>query len=93
MARVRADGLSFADAVKLEAMVEPPNGVPDMPSLLGALGALDRDLFAIIEHDLYPCAPDVTLPIAIRTRRYLGGCGLGPPDPPDPAGPTGARSV
>ena len=63
---------------------------PDMPSLLGVLGALDRDLFAIIEHDLYPCAPDVPLPIAIRTRRYLGGCGLGPAEP---AGPNGARSA
>ena len=77
VARVRADGLSFADAVKLGAMVEPPHGIPDMPSLLEALGALDTDLFAIIEHDLYPCAPDVPLPIAVRTRRYLGSCGLG----------------
>ena len=93
VARVRADGLSFADAVKLGAMVEPPNGVPDMPSLLSALGALDRDLFAIIEHDLYPCAPDVPLPMAIRTRRYLGGCGLGPGGPAGQADPNAARSA
>ena len=90
MTRVRADGLSFADTMKLGAIVEPPNGVPDMPSLLGALGALDRDLFAIIEHDLYPCAPDVPLRIAIRTKNYLGRCGLGPTGP---AGPAGASSA
>jgi inosose dehydratase len=34
-------------------------------------------LFVIVEHDLYPCAPDVPLPIAIRTREYLSSCGLG----------------
>ncbi len=41
------------------AMIEPPLGVPDMPSLLEALDGLDRDISGIIEHDLYPCAPDV----------------------------------
>ena len=59
-------------------MVEPPLGTPDMPSLLEALGRLDVDLFAIVEQDLYPCDPDAPLPIATRTSRYLGGCGLGP---------------
>jgi inosose dehydratase len=58
-------------------MVEPPNGDPDMPSLLAALGALDRDLFCIVEQDLYPTQPDVPLPIARRTRAYFAGCGLG----------------
>ena len=76
--RARAEGLSFADAVKAGAMVEPPTGVPDMPPLLDALGALDADLFAIVEHDLYPVAPDVPGPIATRTRKYFNGCGLGP---------------
>lgn len=64
--------------VRLGAMCEPPNGVPEMPSLLAALGGLDVDLFAIVEQDLYPCDLDVPLPIATRTRRYLGACGLGP---------------
>jgi inosose dehydratase len=75
--RARAEGMSFADAVKAGAMVEPPTGVPDMPPLLDALGALDADLFAIVEHDLYPVEPDVPGPIATRTRQYFNGCGLG----------------
>jgi inosose dehydratase len=75
--RVRDEGLGFAPAVRLGAMVEPPNGDPDMPSLLAALGALDRDLFCIVEQDLYPTQPDVPLPIARRTRAYFAGCGLG----------------
>jgi inosose dehydratase len=78
MERVQAEGLGFAPAVRLGAMVEPPTGTPDMPSLLDALGALDVDLFAIVEQDLYPCDPDTPAPIAARTARYLGGCGIGP---------------
>lgn len=76
--RVEQEELSFAQAVRLGAMCEPPNGVPELESLLAALGGLAADLFAIVEQDLYPCDPDVPLPIATRTRSYLGGCGLGP---------------
>jgi inosose dehydratase len=78
LARVQHQGLAFAQAVALGAMIEPPNGVPDMPPLLDELGRLDVDLFAIVEQDLYPCEPDTPLPIAARTARYLGGCGIGP---------------
>lgn len=79
--RVHREGLSFAEAVQLGAMVEPPNGVPEMPPLLDALGDLDADLFAIVEQDMYPCDPDAPLPIAKRTRSYLGSCGLSTPRP------------
>jgi inosose dehydratase len=75
--RVRAEGLGFAPAVRLGAMVEPPHGEPDMPPVLAALGALDRELFCIVEQDLYPCAADVPFPIAQRTREYYAGLGLG----------------
>jgi inosose dehydratase len=78
IAQVDAEGLHFAEAVRLGAMVEPPLGVPDMPPLLDELARLDVDLFAIVEQDLYPCEKDVPLPIATRTAAYLGGCGLGP---------------
>jgi inosose dehydratase len=76
--RVREERLSFADAVKLGAMVEPPGGIPAMEPLLAELGTLDVDLFAIVEQDLYPCEPDYPLPVATRTRTYLNSCGLGP---------------
>ena len=56
--RVREESLSFADAVRLGAMVEPPTGIPAMEPLLEELGRLDADLFAIVEQDLYPCEPD-----------------------------------
>ncbi|MHB8296081.1 MAG: TIM barrel protein [Acidimicrobiales bacterium] len=78
LSRVRAEGLSFAQAVQLGVMCEPPLGIPDMEPLLEALAGLDADLFAVVEQDLYPCEPDAPFPIAQRTRRYLGGCGLAP---------------
>lgn len=76
--RVHAEGLSFADAVRMGAMVEPPHGVPDMPPLLDALAGLDAEIFAIVEQDMYPCPPDQPLPIATRTRQYFTSCGVGP---------------
>ncbi len=52
-------------------------GVIDFAALTRLLESLDFDGFAIVEQDLYPCAPDVPLPIATRTRRYLREIGLG----------------
>jgi inosose dehydratase len=78
MERVNAEGLSFAQAVRLGSMCEPPLGDPEMPPLLDALAELDRDLFAIVEQDLFPCHPDVPLPIATRTREYFESLGVGP---------------
>jgi inosose dehydratase len=74
--RVQADGLDFGAAVRLGAMVEPELGEPHMPPVLAALAALERDLFCIVEQDLYPCPPDVPLPIASRTFGYYAGQGL-----------------
>jgi inosose dehydratase len=76
--RARAQKLPLSEAVKLGAMVEPPYGEPDMPPLLDALGALDADIYAVIEQDLYPVEPDVPLPIGARTAGYYVALGLGP---------------
>ncbi|MDX6256738.1 MAG: inosose dehydratase [Frankiales bacterium] len=77
-ARALAEKLPLSEAVKLGVMCEPPYGEPDMPPLLAALGALDREIFAVIEQDLYPVTPDIPLPIGARTAGYYVGCGLGP---------------
>ena len=76
LAKVRAEGMSFAQAVQAGAMVEPAAGEPDMPALLADLNALGVPLTAIVEHDLYPTPPDVPLPIATRTQQYYRSCGL-----------------
>jgi inosose dehydratase len=78
VAQVEAEDLWFAEAVRRGAMCEPPKGDPDMEALLDAVDRhLDRELFAIVEQDLYPCDPDVPLPIAGRTYQYLRQLGVG----------------
>ena len=76
--RVRDEKLSLAEAVPLGVMVEPPYGEPAVPPLLDALTALDREVFTILEQDLYPIAPTLPLGIQARAAGYLTGCGLGP---------------
>ena len=74
MEQVRDHNIVWPEAVRMGAMTEPPLGVPDMPPVLDALAALDRPIMGIVEHDLYPCPPDLPLPIAKRTRTYLQSC-------------------
>jgi len=76
--RAVAENMPLSEAVKLGVMVEPPYGEPPMPPLLDALARLNRDVYCVIEQDLYPVEPDVPLPIAARTAGYFVSCGLGP---------------
>jgi inosose dehydratase len=66
--------IPWPEAVRMCVMTEPPLGVPDMPPILDALSALERPIAGIVEHDLYPCPPDLPLPIAKRTKTYLSSC-------------------
>lgn len=77
-ARALAEHLPMSEAVRLGVMCEPPYGEPAMPPLLEALGRLDRDLFCVVEQDLYPVEPHIPMPIGARTAGYYVGCGLGP---------------
>jgi hypothetical protein len=77
--RVRREKLSLAEAVPLGVMCEPPSGEPDTPELLAALAELDRDIYAVIEQDLYPV--DRTSPAHPgQAAGYCRACGLGPSD-------------
>jgi inosose dehydratase len=69
--------LSFPQAVGMGVFCEPGDGTVDFPALKTVLDSIDFDGYAIVEHDLYPCAFDVPLPIATRTRAYLGGINFG----------------
>lgn len=77
VARADREGLAFGQAVAMGASCEPPAGEPDLPELAKALGELDRDLFVVVEQDMYPVRFDVPKPIAQRTRDYLNGVGIG----------------
>lgn len=76
LAAVRAEGVPFGPAVARGVMCEPPAGVPALEPVLAAAAALDAELFAIVEQDMYPCEPDAPYPIALRTRAYLRSCGV-----------------
>jgi len=76
--QVLAEGLPLSEAVKLGVMCEPWYGEPEMPEFLEALSNLNRDIFCIVEQDLYPVEPDVPLALGARTAGYYAGCGLGP---------------
>ncbi|WP_267243928.1 sugar phosphate isomerase/epimerase family protein [Streptomyces sp. PR69] len=75
LAEVVADEVPFGPAVARGVMCEPPAGVPALEPVLAAAQALDVELFAIVEQDMYPCPPDKPFPIAERTRRFLRSCG------------------
>ncbi|MFF4728773.1 TIM barrel protein [Streptomyces mirabilis] len=76
LAQVAAENLSFGEAVRRGVCVSPPEGVPSPADVVAELAGLATELFVIVEQDLYPCAPDVPLTIAVHTREHLDGCGL-----------------
>ncbi len=75
-ARAVAEDLPFGQAVAMGASVEPPAGLPDVPSVLEALAGLEAELFVVVEQDMYPVEFDRPLPIATRTSSYLNSQGL-----------------
>ncbi|WP_019546544.1 TIM barrel protein [Streptomyces sulphureus] len=74
--QVAAENLSFGEAVARGVCVTPPAGLPNPADIVAELTTLDAELFVVVEQDLYPCAPEVPLPIARHTREYLAECGL-----------------
>jgi len=77
VAKADREGLAFGQAVAMGASCEPPAGEPDLPEVARALAELDRDIFVVVEQDMYPVQFDVPKPIARRTRDYLRGVGIG----------------
>jgi inosose dehydratase len=75
--RAEREDLAFGQAVALGVSCEPPAGLPDLPSVIGALSGLDSELFVVVEQDMYPVDFDVPAPVAARTREYLRGVGVG----------------
>jgi inosose dehydratase len=71
------EGLAFGQAVAMGASCEPPGGEPDIPAVAQALQELGRDLFVVVEQDMYPCDFAKPKPIAQRTFTYLRGLGTG----------------
>ena len=60
-------------AVMMPYRTSNPDSEGDARRVIEKLGI---DVFAIVEQDMYPCEPDAPLPIAKRTQKYLGSCGI-----------------
>ena len=72
---VLKNDVPFGEAVPAGIMVEPPHGVPELGPIVDAVAALDPEIFAIVEQDMYPVDSfDTPLPIATRTREHLFSC-------------------
>jgi inosose dehydratase len=77
VAKAEAEDMAFGQAVAIGASCEPPQGLPDVPSVVEALADVGAKVFVIVEQDLYPVDFDVPKPIADRTREYLRSVGIG----------------
>jgi inosose dehydratase len=75
--KAHADGWSFSEAVRQGCCVTPPAGEPDYRKIIDALAGLDREIYVVVEQDMYPAPADKPLPIAITTREFLADCGAG----------------
>jgi inosose dehydratase len=71
------EGLAFGQAVAMGASCEPPAGEPDLDAVTKALRELNKDLFVVVEQDMYPCDFGKPKPIAQRTHDYLRALGVG----------------
>src|SRR5260370_25995493 len=71
------EGLAFGQAVAMGASCEAPGGEPHIPAVAKALHELGRDLFVVVEQDMYPCDFAKPKPIAQHTYTYLRGVGIG----------------
>jgi inosose dehydratase len=76
VAKAEAEDLAFGQAVAMGASCEPPQGLPDIPSVLEALNELDAELYVVVEQDMYPCDFGTPKPIAARTFNYLNANGM-----------------
>ncbi len=77
VARAERENLAFGQAVAMGASCEPPLGEPVVVDVAKALQELNRDLFVVVEQDMYPAPFDKPKPIAQRTYDYLRSIGVG----------------
>lgn len=71
---VLKNDVPFAEAVAGGIMIEPPQGEPDLAPIIEAVAAINPEIFAIVEQDMYGCSVDTPFPIAKRTREHILGC-------------------
>lgn len=73
---VRREDLPWAVAVERGVTDEPERGAVDFPAFAVALHETNYQGYAILEQDMFPCDPEVPLPLARRSIAYLQTLGF-----------------
>ena len=71
---VKSAGLiaaSYKDTTELVTAADRASDTAILAAFQSRFPAIDPEIFAIVEQDLYPIDPDVPLPIATRTREHI----------------------
>lgn len=74
LAAALANDTPFATAVAQGVMTEPPGGIPELAPIIEAVAAIDPEIFAIVEQDMYGCDIELPGPIADRTFKHIFSC-------------------
>ena len=75
LAETLKNDLPFVEAVARGVMTEPGGaGIPELAPIIEAVAAIDPEIFAIVEQDMYGCAIDFPFPVAQRTREHIFSC-------------------
>lgn len=75
-ARAMVEQTHFMDVFQNGVMCELDKGVMDFADVVAFLKGRRFDGFAVVEQDMYPCAPEKPLPIARHNRDVLRRLGL-----------------
>ncbi|WP_222704389.1 sugar phosphate isomerase/epimerase family protein [Flaviflexus massiliensis] len=68
--KVRHEDLSFGEAVAAGVCVTPDGGAPKVGPVIDALAELNREIYVIVEQELYPCTPMCPFPSPSRPEKF-----------------------
>jgi inosose dehydratase len=75
LAEALKNDMPFVEAVARGVMTEPGGaGIPEFAPIIEAVAAIDPNIFAIVEQDMYGCSVDFPFPVAKRTREHIFSC-------------------
>lgn len=75
LAEALKNDLPFVEAVARGVMTEPGfDGLPDFAPIIERAAAIDPEMFAIVEQDMFGCDVDFPYPVAKRTWEHINTC-------------------
>lgn len=75
LAECLKNDIPFVEGVAMGVMTEPGfDGVPEFAPIIERAAAINPEMFAIVEQDMYGCSVDFPFPIAQRTLKHIFSC-------------------